>query len=70
MIETDSLNNNVEMKPSSLLIEEYLERQESTRELYIHKAVDSETPSNTLWESNTSVPKQVLNINLIVGGWI
>ena len=47
MIETDGLNNNVEMKPLSLLIDEYLEIWESTREWYIHQAADSEMPSDT-----------------------
>ena len=34
MIETNDLNNNLEIKLSSLLIEEYLETRESTREWY------------------------------------
>ena len=66
MIETDGLNNNVEMKPLSLLIEEYLETWKSAREWCIPQAADSEMPSDTPSKSNTSVPKQVLNIDLIV----
>ena len=70
MIETDGLNNNLEMKPSGLLMKEYLEIRESTWERYIHKAAGSKMRSDFLCESITSARKQVINIYLIVGGWI
>lgn len=35
MIESEDLNNNLEVKPWSFLIEEYLDTRESSRERYI-----------------------------------